>query len=290
MRKKLTAGNIAIIVACIILALISVYPMWYTLILSFSDKAYVDAGKVFFVPRGFNLNAYTELLKDKVFLSSILVSVKRVVVGCSINMIMLVLTAYPLAQPPQKFRARKIYKWFFMANMLFSGGLIPSYVIMAQYKLFNSFWALVLPGAIPLWNMILLIHFFQNVPYTLNEAATIDGATPLQILTRIYIPLSKASLACLLLFQFVGHWNAYFDGLIYINDKASQPLQTYIYQISTQVNYQTMTPEEILNIMKTSNKTLNAAKVIIALVPIMCVYPFLQKHFVKGMNLGAVKE
>ena len=136
---------------------------------------------------------------------------------------------------------------------------------MRQYNLFNNFWVLILPGALPLWNMILMMNFFRNVPYALNESATIDGANPIQILFKIYVPLSVPSIACLFLFQFVGHWNGYLDGLLYINDPAKQPLQT-------------------------SDKTLNAAKVIVAMVPILCVYPFIQKYFTTGMNLGAVKE
>lgn len=290
MKKKLTVGHAVIVIVLVLTALISVYPIWYTLIVSFSNKIPVEAGNVWLLPKQFTLNSYTKLLKDMSFFNAFFVSVKRVVVGCSLNMLMLVLTAYPLCLPQNRFPAAKYYKWFFFANMLFSGGMIPGYMLMRQYHLFDSFWVMVLPGALPLWNMILMINYFRNVPYSLNEAAAIDGANPLQILFRIYVPLSKASLACLLLFQFVDHWNAYFDGLIYIRDTNKQPLQTYIYQISTSIDLRTMTSEQIVEALKTSDRTLNAAKVIIAMVPILCVYPVLQKYFVTGMHLGAVKE
>ena len=176
-----------------------------------------------------------------------------------------------------------------MANMLFSGGMIPAYVLMRQYGLFDSFWSLILPGAVPLWNMILMINFFRNVPNELNESATMDGANPWQVLFRIYVPLSVPSLACLLLFQFVGHWNSYFDGLIYINDTAKQPLQTYIYQLSVRIDFSTMRTDEILTLLQTSDKTLQSAKVFVAMIPILAVYPFIQKYFTVGMTLGAVK-
>lgn len=128
-----------------------------------------------------------------------------------------------------------------------------------------------------------------RVPYALNESATIDGANPVHILFKTYVPLSIPSLACLFLFQFMGHWNGYFDGLLYINDPAKQPLQTYIYNLSVTLDYSTMRSEEIIAMAETSDKTLNAAKVIVAMVPILCVYPFIQKYFTTGMTLGAVK-
>ena len=289
MRKKITKGHIVIVVLLVLLAVICFYPLWYTLIVSFSDKAYVEGGKVWIFPKGFNLKSYAKILQDNVFFSALFVSVKRVIVGCALNMLLLVLTAFPLCLPGKKFPEGKFFKWFFVANMLFNGGLIPSYVLMRQYGLFDSFWSMILPGALPIWNMILLINFFRNVPYELNESATIDGANPFQILFKIYVPLSIPSLACLFLFQFVGHWNSYFDGLLYINDVAKQPLQTYIYNLSVTLDYSTMTSEEIIALAATSDKTLNAAKVVVAMVPILCVYPFIQKYFTAGMTLGAVK-
>ena len=289
MKKKITKGHIVIVAVLILLSLICLYPMWYTLIVSFSDKAYVEGGQVWILPIGFILKSYGKILEDKVFFNAIWVSVKRVVVGCSVNMLLLILTAYPLCLPGRKFPEGKFFKWFFMVNMLFNGGLIPSYVLMRQYGLFDSFWAMILPGALPVWNMILMMNFFRNVPYELNESAAMDGGNPFQILFRIYVPLSVPSLACLLLFQFVGHWNSYFDGLLYINDVAKQPLQTYIYNLSMVLDFTSMTSEEIISLAETSDKTLNAAKVVVAMVPILCVYPFIQKYFTTGMTLGAVK-
>lgn len=289
MRNKITAPRVIIAVFLVIAALLCVYPMWYTLAVSFSSKAAVSAGKVWLLPSGFNLGSYKKLLADNQFFRSFLVSVERVAVGCSLNMLLMALTAYPLCLPREKFPWGKAYIWFFVANMLFSGGMIPAYIVVRNYHLLNSFWSMILPGALPIYNMILLVNFFRNVPYELNEAATIDGAGPLQILFRIYVPVSLPSLACLLLFAFVGHWNSYFDGLLYINDLAKQPLQTYIYQISAVLDPQNMTPEQLREASKLSDLTLNSAKVVIAMIPIMALYPFLQKYFVTGMTLGSVK-
>lgn len=289
MKKKITIFKVLIAVILVFSALLCFYPLWYTLIVSFSSNAAVSAGKVWLLPSGFHLGSYKKLLADNRFFVSFGISVIRTVLGCSLNMLLLVLTAYPLSLPQNRFRCGKLYTWFFIANMLFSGGLIPAYMVVRNLKLLDSLWSLVLPGALPIYNMILLINFFRNVPYELNEAATVDGAGPLQILFRVYIPVSLPSLACLLLFAFVGHWNSYFDGLLYINDLNKQPLQTYIYQISAVLNPQTMTPEQLREASKLSDLTLNSAKVIIAMLPILALYPFLQKYFVTGMTLGSVK-
>lgn len=289
MRSRLTISRIIIVFILVLFALFCFYPLWYTLIVSFSNNAAVSAGKVWLLPSGLNTESYKKLLADTRFFTSFGVSVIRTALGCSLNMLLLVLTAYPLCLPENRFRRGKAYIWFFVANMLFSGGMIPMYVVIRNLKLLNSIWALILPGALPIYNMVLLINFFRNVPYELNEAATIDGANPLQILFRVYIPVSMPSLACLLLFAFVGHWNAYFDGLLYINDLNRQPLQTYIYQISAVLDPQTMTPEQLREASKLSDLTLNSAKVIIAMLPILALYPFLQKYFVTGMTLGSVK-
>lgn len=289
MKKKMTAGHVIIVAVLVLLAILSIYPLWYTLIVSFSDKAYVNSGQVWFWPKGFNLTSYQKLMKDTRFFGSFLVSVERTVIGLSMNLVMMIITSYPLCLPDGRFRLAKYYKWFFLANMLFAGGLVPSYVLMGQYHLFDSIWALILPGAVNLWNVIYLMNFFRNVPYELNEAATVDGATPMQIMMKIYVPLSKASLACLLLFQFVGHWNSWFDGLLYINDTAKQPLQTYIYQITSYINMKLLSPEQIKEALKLSNRTLSSAKVITAMVPILAIYPLMQKYFISGMTLGGVK-
>lgn len=289
MKRKLTVGYSTIVVVLVIMSLLCLYPLWYTLVSSFSSKQYITSGKAWIWPLGFHLESYKEILKDSLFLKAFGTSVKRVVVGCSVNIVLLVMTAFPLSLPRKKFPAGKYIMWFFVINMYISGGMIPGYMLMRQYGLFDSFWALILPTAFPLGNLIIMINYFRTLPFELYEAAIVDGANPPFILLRIFVPLCKPSIATMLLFFFVNHWNAYFDGLLYISKMDQQPLQTYIYQLSVKVDYATMTGEQIINALKLSNQSFDSAKVFVALIPILLVYPFLQKHFTKGMLLGAVK-
>lgn len=288
--KKISGHQVILCALLIMMAVVCVYPMWYTLIISFSDKSKVMAGEVYLIPKGFNTIAYQKLLDDNTFFDAFLVSVKRVALGCTLNMVLMALTAYPLAMPESRFPKKKYYVWFLVFNMLFSGGMIPAFINIKNLGLYNSIWALVLPGALPIYNTFLLMNFFKNVPYDMNESATVDGASALRILLQIYLPVSLPALATVFLFCFVGHWNAWFDGLIYINQPQDQPLQTLIYQLNVRINAQQMTSEEIRQLSVLSSETVNAAKIIIALVPIMVVYPFIQKYFVTGLTLGAVKE
>lgn len=289
MRHKITMGKVVIATVLILVAFLCVYVIWYTLIVSFSNKAHVSAGRVWIIPSGFNIAAYKKLLADRRFFTSFFVSVKRTLFGISLNILLIIITAYPLCLPREYFKYSNIYLWFLVINMLFSGGLIPAYFVVKSYNLINSIWSLILPTALPIYNTLLMIKFFKNVPFELNEAAVIDGANPWIILFKIYVPISIPSIATLVIFAFVHHWNSYFDGLLYINDTAKQPLQTYLYQLSTTLSPQTMTPEELREASKLSDVTLNSAKVIIALIPIMIIYPFLQKYFVVGMTIGSVK-
>ena len=174
--------------------------------------------------------------------------------------------------------------------MLFSGGLIPIYMVVNAVGIMDSIWALVLPGAVPVFNVIIMMNFFRQVPKELEEAATIDGARQATILAKIYLPLSVPSIATVTLFSMVGHWNAFFDGLIYMNSPRNYPLQTYIQTLVLgQHDFTRLTVEEIKRMSQTSSKTLNNAKIIVSMIPMMMVYPFLQRYFVKGLVLGSVK-
>lgn len=289
MKRKLTVGHVIIVAILCMMALMSLYPVWYTAICSFSSKEFINSGQIFLWPKGFHLEAYKKILEDGMFLSTTWVSVKRVIVACTVQIVTLVMTSFPLYLPKKFFPGGKIVLWFLVAHMFFSGGLIPSYMIMREYGLMNSFWALILPSAFPLGNLVIMINFLRTIPFELFEAASIDGANPLQILWKVYVPLSKPSIATMLLFSFVGQWNSYFDGLIYINDLNKQPLQTYIFQLEVDVDYSKMTAEQIMEAMKQSNASFNSAKVFAAMVPILCIYPFVQKYFTKGLVIGAVK-
>jgi ABC-type glycerol-3-phosphate transport system permease component len=201
--------------------------------------------------------------------------------------------AYPLSKSPRVFRFRNYYIWIVVFTMLFNGGLVPTFLVIRSLGLLDTIWALVLPGAVPVFSVIILMNFFKGIPHALEEAAVMDGASPLYILIMIFIPLAKASIATITLFSVVGHWNAFFDGTIYINTPAKMPLQTYIQALTIQVDYSrlsTMTREQILEQLERSNLTFNAAKVVVSMIPILMIYPFLQRYFVTGIVMGAVKE
>ena len=180
--------------------------------------------------------------------------------------------------------------WVLVFCMLFNGGLVPNYLLIDGLGMMNTIWSLVLPTAIPIFNVIVLMNFFKGLPNEIEEAARIDGANPWTIMIKIFIPLAVPSIATVTLFSIVGHWNAWFDGMIYINESAKLPLQTYIQQLTVQIiNVNNMTPDQIEKLSQVSSRTFNAAKVFVTMVPILCVYPFLQKYFVTGLVMGSVK-
>jgi putative aldouronate transport system permease protein len=264
-------------------------PLINTLAISVSDKAAVSGGLVNLWPVGFNLFSYEYIIKDVRFWRAFGISVERVILGGAINFGLAVLTAFPLSRSVKTFPARNLFVWLLVAGMVLNVGLVPWYLTINNYKLQDTIWALVLPGALPIWNVIILMNFFRNIPKELDEAARIDGAGPWQLLWSVYLPTSLPAMATITLFSLVGHWNSFFDGLILMNNPDNYPLQTYIQQlvIAERVGL-SGTTAQLLG--KLSNNTLNAAKLFIAMVPILVVYPFLQNYFIKGIMLGAVKE
>jgi len=280
----------ALVIFMILVLLTCIIPIWHTVAVSFSHKSFAAAGLVGFWPKGFTTISYQQIIADPVFVNSFLVSVKRVLIGGAINFGMAVLMAYPLSRTAQEFRFRNIYMWFLVFTMLFSGGIIPLYILMKTLGLFNSIWALVLPGAVPVFNVILLVNFFRSIPKDLVEAGHMDGAGPWYMLFKVFIPISTPALATITLFSVVGHWNAFFDGLIFMRTPEHYPLQTYIQQLVVQLNTQNLDSSQVELLSKLSNQTLNAAKLVVAMVPILIVYPLIQRHFIHGIMLGSVKE
>ena len=285
---KAADAVIMVLVGC--LGLVCLIPILNSLALSLSDKAIVEAGTVFLVPRKINLTSYGIILEDRQFFRSFLISIERVVLGGVVNLVITLLMAYPLSKDRSVFRAREAYIYLLLVTMLFSGGLIPIYMIVNAVGIMDTIWALVLPGAVPVFNVIVMMNFFRQVPKELEEAATVDGARQATILAKIYLPLSVPSVATVTLFSMVGHWNAFFDGLIYMNSPRDYPLQTYIQTLVLgQHDFTRLTVEEIKRMSQTSSKTLNNAKIIVSMIPMIMVYPFLQRYFVKGLVLGSVK-
>ncbi len=284
-------ADAAILLILALAALVCILPILNTLAVSLSDKAKAEAGLVLFWPIDVTFASYEKLLSDQLFFNSFWISVKRVVVGGTLNMLLCIVMAYPLSKERKAFRARNLYMWFILFTMLFSGGLIPWYILITRLGLIDSFWALILPGAVSVFNVILLMNFFRGVPKELEEAALMDGAGPWYTLWKVYVPVSLPAIATITLFTAVGHWNSFFDGMILMNKPQNYPLQTYIQQLIVNTNLQNISDPELLRkLQEISSRTFNAAKIFVSMIPILMVYPYLQRFFITGIRLGAVKE
>jgi putative aldouronate transport system permease protein len=272
------------------LAASALLPLVNTLAISFSDKAAVSGGLVKLWPIGFNLFSYEYILQDSSFWRAFGISIQRVLLGGFLNFVVAVLTAFPLSRTTRAFPGRNVFIWLLVAGMILNVGLVPWYLTISNYGLIDSIWALVLPTALPVWNTIILMNFFRNIPKELDEAARIDGANPWQLLWCVYLPTSLPVLATITLFSIVGHWNSFFDGLILMNNPENYPLQTYIQQlvIANRTFLQGSGGAQLLS--RLSNNTLNAAKIFVAIIPILLIYPLLQGYFIRGIMLGSVKE
>lgn len=286
-------GRFAIYAIVIMLALVCLLPLWNIVAISFSSSEAVSANAVGLVPVNFTTAAYTKIIEDAQFWRSFGISVLRVVLALVLNMILIILMAYPLSKSKRDFKGRNIYMNIMIFAMLFSGGMIPSYLLIKNLDMLNTIWALVLPGAVPIFSVILVMNFFSAVPKALEEAAFIDGANPLQVLFKVYVPVSIPALATVALFSIVGTWNDFFGGLIYMTKVSNYPLMTYIQSLNVNIAdlLQAGTnSSELSNLTEISNKNLNAAKIVVAVIPLLLIYPLLQKYFVTGIVVGSVKE
>jgi len=264
------------------------------LAISFSSRDAVVANRVTFWPVEFNLNSYRFILANNQFVQSLWVSIQRVAIGLPLNVLLVILTAYPLSKSKKEFRSRSFFSWFFVFTTLFNGGLIPTFLIVRNTGLLNSIWALVLPSALNVFNMLVVMNYMRSLPKEMEEAALIDGAGQMKVLTSIILPVCKPTLATITLFTFVFHWNSWFDGMIYMQRVSLYPLQTYL---------QTMiiNPEAFFRNASNASgaiaqfvrlvdaRTTGSAQLFLAILPVLAIYPFLQKHFAAGLVLGSVK-
>lgn len=295
--KKMSKGRLVFeifnYIILISAALTCLLPFVNLLAVSLSNRSAVAAGEVLFWPVDLDLSAYEFILHSNRFIRSFLISLQRVVLGVAINIVVIILTAYPLSKSSKDFKSRTVYSWFFIFTMLFVPSMIPSFIVVQNLGLIDTIWALVLPGALPIFNMVVMLNFFRNLPKELEEAALIDGAGHWTILWRIFVPLSTPSIATITLFCIVNHWNAWFDGMIYMNRPENYPLQSYLQSI-------VVTPESIMQVMNPtdemarlllslSNQTARAAQLFVATIPVLVAYPFLQKYFTTGLVMGSVK-
>lgn len=286
--KPYRVFNVINICFLILVAIMCIIPMIHVLAVSFSNKAAADANLVSLWPVGFSLEAYKKTMNNPIFLNSLWISLLRTVVGTGITLLITFLAAYPLSKENSEFKGRTIYSWVFVFSMIFNGGLVPFYMVIQKIGLMNSFWVLVLPGAVNTFLVILMLNFFRGIPKELEEAALIDGANHFRTLFSIFLPISMPSIATIALFSMVFHWNSWFDGLLYMNNAKDYPLATFMQTVIIKRDMSTMAmnPKEMETISQT---TVRAAQIFIGSAPILIVYPFLQRFFVKGMTLGSVK-
>ena len=277
-----------------LLSLSCLLPLINLFAISFSARSMVDANAVSFWPKGFNTAAYEYILSNKQYFQSFAITLGRVILGWAVNLVLIILVAYPLSKDdPRKFRCRKYYTWFFLVTMVFNGGLIPTYLVVSKLHMINSFWALILPEAVPMFCVLIMLNFFRGLPKAIEEAALVDGANWFVTMVKIYLPLSKPSLATVSLFVIVNHWNAWFDGLIYMNLPEKYPLMTYPQSVVLKFDVTKITSEQLMlnpNLMEVTGRGIKGALILLCTVPILMIYPFLQKYFVSGVVMGSVKE
>ena len=286
-------GKGAIYLIVFLLGVICLLPLLNIVAVSFSGSAAVAANRVGIFPVDFTVAAYEKILGDHQFWRSFGISVARVVLALLLNLILIMLMAYPLSKSKREFKGRNIYMDLLIFAMLFNGGMIPTYIVIKNLGLLNTIWALILPGAGPIFSVIMVMNFFMGVPKALEEAAVIDGATPLQVLTKVYLPCSKPVIATIALFSIVGSWNDFFSGLLYMTKVNNYPLQTYIQSLNVKLEDMLNAGGSIsslVNIMDVSAQNLNAAKIVVSVIPLLLIYPLLQKYLITGIVVGSVKE
>ena len=255
---------------------------------SLSGTTAIITGRVLFWPVDFQTNTYQYVLRQSQFWNSFWVSVQVTVLGTLGAMIVNCLTAYPLSKT--WLYKRKAFILFFVFCMLFSGGMVPTYFLIRSLGMINTIWALIVPGVLSVYNMILLKNFFEEIPEAIEESAQLDGAGSLRTLVSIVLPMSLPAIATIGLFYAVGYWDNYMSGILYITTPAKRPLQQYLYQLVTEsLNIDAALDADTQEQMALTSEAIRSATIMLSCVPIMCVYPFLQKYFVAGLRVGSVK-
>ncbi|MCZ1265359.1 carbohydrate ABC transporter permease [Paenibacillus taichungensis] len=262
-------------------------PFLHTIAISLSSNRAITSGEVTIFPKEFNWDAYVKVFSDHSMLYSLGYTTLLTIVTTVLCMVFTIAAAYPLTK--KKMKGRKLFMYVIIITMFFSGGIIPEYLLIRDLHLLNSPWALILPGLVSPFNLIILISFFNGIPESLEESAEIDGSSHLHTLLKIILPLSMPVMATLALFYAVGRWNGFQDSLMYINDPKLYPLQLKLFQMVQNNMVSELTQMEGANRAPLTPESLKAATVIFATVPILLVYPWLQKYFVSGAMLGAVK-
>ena len=266
------------------------YPLIFVVSASISSGEAVSSGKVFLWPIGFNLSGYQAVFKNKEIVGAYGNTLLYTTSGTLINVCMALITAYPLSR--RDLKGRNFIMLIFTFTMFFSGGLVPSYINISRMNLVDTVWVMIIPGALSVYNMIITRTFIQSsIPHELFEASSADGCSDARYFASIVLPLSKSVVAVVALFSAVGHWNSYFSAMIYLNSRSMLPIQNIMRELLVlgQVNVSdTLDPESMLAMMDMV-AVLKYALIVVATLPILCIYPFVQKYFVKGVMIGSIK-
>ena len=270
-----------------LMGLVCLYPMFHVLVASFSEPIRImNHQGPLFLPLGFSLDGYRVVINNPNIINGYKNTIVYVVVGSAVNMMMTTLGAYVLAQ--REFLPKKIVMFIIVFTMYFSGGIIPNFLLIRTLGMLNTRWAIIIPGAIGTWNMLVMRTAFRAVPPALTDAARIDGANDLTILVRIMVPVSKATMAVILLFYAVGHWNSWFNAMIYLpRARNLYPLQLFLREILITNNVEVTGADSAIDFL---GELVKYSTTIVSTVPILCLYPFLQRYFVKGVMMGSIKE
>ena len=280
-------GDWCFVALCVLIGAVCLLPMIHLLAKSLSGTDYLVRHEVSLWPKGFNFDAYLTVLKDPKYIRAFFWTVFLTVVCTLLSLAMTILCAYPLIF--RQLKGRGIINIFITITMFFNAGTIPNYLLMQNLNLLDNPLVLIIPGCLSVYNMIIMRSFFYGIPESLRESAEIDGASIVQILVKIYVPLSTPVMATLALFYAVGRWNGYSDALMYMKDANFYPLQLLLYNIINNINSVEVATQEGFSSPGLS-ASLKAAIVMFSTVPILCIYPWLQKYFIHGVTMGAVKE
>jgi putative aldouronate transport system permease protein len=290
--RSSTSGNVfdaCNAVLLTVLGLSMIYPFWFSLCMSFSDAAGANAGGFFLWPRGFSTGAYERIFADDMLVSGYLNTIFRTAVGVPATVFACSLCAYPLSRRCMPHRKKAMF--FVLFTMMFGGGLVPNYLLFNTLGLIDNRAVYIIPTLIGAFNVILIRNYFQSISESLYEAAAMDGASDWYIFTRIYLPLSKPILATVAMFSAISHWNAWFDSMLYMTSESKMVVQTFLQRIVIEGNVNIGDPSLIAqNLTEFTPETVKAATVVITVLPMMILYPFVQKFFTKGIMLGGVKE
>ena len=268
---------------------VAIYPVWYTIIVSFNNSEDTLRGGVYFWPRQFTLESYKTVFQDKSIVKAFGITIMRTVIGTVASVLFTSMVGYALSK--KHIFGNKVYMIIGTITMFFGGGLIPTFILYKNIGLYDNFLVYIIPSLFNFYNMIIFVAFFRELPVGLEESAKLDGANDMVIFLRIIVPLSMPVVATIALFNGVWQWNDYFTGVMYINDADLQPIQTFLYRIiaSASASKAVVSLPAGISAQQVSSQSVRLATMVVTTLPIVCVYPFLQKYFVKGMLIGSIK-